>query len=944
MNKSNPTVTDQSRLITLLLLLCFFLTMVGNTQTPPDMLWPTYRGNQARNGISPLLGGMSETPEILWSVDLGGERTTAEKIQFSDLDRDGDEELIKAGRNYVVCESLLGQKLWKIDNLHNPSIIGFYDFNQSGRQSILIETNDFKEIQSMVIDGISGQAYELYRRQSAFGYRYKVANFIQNTPGQQLMVIWDGWGAAGQGQQLYLYLWQFDTHSNKPKQLLSIHESGNIFGAQALIADLENDGSAELIIISMQQAWVYDLPTGKPKNKYAWSTGIRTYSAYIDARQINSVNGLVCSLINPHIPGVQVITLKPDGTTQILWKQVVGSQEDQYQQKVKIKPAIPEPIQDLDGDNISEMLVSFTTEEDNHSNLIVFNSQTGEKLYQSKAEILTVDDLDGHHGLEIVYTEGRKLHIGRWQDKRLKSIWSANMAEPIINTIRPGAISTSTPGQSKLNPTLCRSVQDQSLFGLRFDHQEWFCRLKADNSLEKVRRALPSHLLNPSDLPTSEFKLTYSIENNILTVKRNTKVISARPILEQQTYMAPPALVDKTLGFGILVRDFKGNLIQLSPNGEKVKTWIERSPSHPHNYENHFSQAEFCDLDGDGQHELLTTTSAGLTSVGRVVVLDVTGKEKLSVEAFDNATEICLGATGIMAKGGRWFTVAYRFANGNPLEVAYDGQTGKPIWQRNQYGGELVRFGYPCPSIDYDGDGNQDMIISAGNYYGILDVVNNRHLVGPVLLGPTHLSGHWSTRFRPILVPQKRGNPAVFLHRNNGVSALLTLSGNYRWHYSLLPRDNMPFNQEGIADLDGDGNFEVVTAHRDGLLRAFNSQASSQLCPTCEPGTEVTMFNRAAEERWTYKIAGAINPSVYRSDQDFVSVDLDGDGTMEVLIGDGEGTLLALKERNGSCSTFWKVRITNRRLGSPIVADIDGDGRGEILVPSEEGLMHCLKF
>lgn len=104
------------------------------------------------------------------------------------------------------------------------------------------------------------------------------------------------------------------------------------------------------------------------------------------------------------------------------------------------------------------------------------------------------------------------------------------------------------------------------------------------------------------------------------------------------------------------------------------------------------------------------------------------------------------------------------------------------------------------------------------------------------------------------------------------------------------------------------------------------------------------MFNRAAEERWTYKIAGAINPSVYRSDQDFVSVDLDGDGTMEVLIGDGEGTLLALKERNGSCSTFWKVRITNRRLGSPIVADIDGDGRGEILVPSEEGLMHCLKF
>ena len=183
----------------------------------------------------------------------------------------------------------------------------------------------------------------------------------------------------------------------------------------------------------------------------------------------------------------------------------------------------------------------------------------------------------------------------------------------------------------------------------------------------------------------------------------------------------------------------------------------------------------------------------------------------------------------------------------------------------------------------------------------------------------------------------------MFLHRNNGVSALLSLSGTYRWHYSLLPRDNMPFNQEGIADLDGDGNFEVITAHRDGLLRAFNSKAGNQLCPTCDPETELTPYNRSAVERWTHKITGAINPSVYRSDQDFATVDLDGDGAMEILIGDGEGTLHALKEQNGVCTTLWKLSVTTRRLGSPIVADIDGDGQGEILIPSEDGIMHCLK-
>ena len=62
-----------------------------------------------------------------------------------------------------------------------------------------------------------------------------------------------------------------------------------------------------------------------------------------------------------------------------------------------------------------------------------------------------------------------------------------------------------------------------------------------------------------------------------------------------------------------------------------------------------------------------------------------------------------------------------------------------------------------------------------------------------------------------------------------------------------------------------------------------------------------------------------------------------------MLIGVCKGTLYALKEKNGICTTLWKLSISTRRLGSPIVADIDGDGQGEILIPSEDGIIHCLK-
>ena len=165
--------------------LLFALLILWNQQTPADTLWPTYRRDQTRNGISPLQGDMLEAPEVLWTVDLGGRQTTAEQIQFSDLDGDGVEELLRVGPNYIACELLLGQEQWRIEDLPNPKITGIYDFNQQDRRAILAESNDFRQTRSMVIDGHSGQVFELYQRQSVFGYRYRLANFLQDESGQQ---------------------------------------------------------------------------------------------------------------------------------------------------------------------------------------------------------------------------------------------------------------------------------------------------------------------------------------------------------------------------------------------------------------------------------------------------------------------------------------------------------------------------------------------------------------------------------------------------------------------------------------------------------------------------------------------------------------------------------------------------------------------------------------
>ena len=74
------------------------------------------------------------------------------------------------------------------------------------------------------------------------------------------------------------------------------------------------------------------------------------------------------------------------------------------------------------------------------------------------------------------------------------------------------------------------------------------------------------------------------------------------------------------------------------------------------------------------------------------------------------------------------------------LVVAYDGRTGKQLWVRDhygQYGQNPVVFvpHFPSAVLDYDGDGADDWVVCSENFYGIINVRENKDLVGIVSLG-----------------------------------------------------------------------------------------------------------------------------------------------------------------------------------------------------------------
>jgi hypothetical protein len=116
------------------------------------------------------------------------------------------------------------------------------------------------------------------------------------------------------------------------------------------------------------------------------------------------------------------------------------------------------------------------------------------------------------------------------------------------------------------------------------------------------------------------------------------------------------------------------------------------------------------------------------------------------------------------------------------------------------------------------------------------------------------------------------------------------------------------------ADLDGDGDLDILTAARNsGQIVWFN--------------------NRTIHRTALYPPANVNVIGVYQSARHVTSGDLDGDGDADVL-SIGERTLIWYENDGGSPPTFTPTQITSRQSNGRWVeiADMDGDGDQDLIV------------
>lgn len=160
------------------------------------------------------------------------------------------------------------------------------------------------------------------------------------------------------------------------------------------------------------------------------------------------------------------------------------------------------------------------------------------------------------------------------------------------------------------------------------------------------------------------------------------------------------------------------------------------------------------------------------------------------------------------------------------------------------------------------------------------------------------------------LDPDKPGLETVIVPLGREIYCL-DKDGDIIWSFNVH-KGIVASNSAVIADINGDGNLEVIVGMGDGVIYCLDKNG---------------------QPLWGYQAGWVMNntaPAI---------ADVDGDGGLEVVIGADDGKLYAV-HGDGTPVYGWP-QITHGSIASnPSIADINRDGRLEVVVTSYDGNMY----
>ena len=388
---------------------------------------------------------------------------------------------------------------------------------------------------------------------------------------------------------------------------------------------------------------------------------------------------------------------------------------------------------------------------------------------------------------------------------------------------------------------------------------------------------------------------------------------------------------------------------------------------------------------------------AASTSFGNVALGDLNNDGRLDVVAASSSANRLLVLLGQVSAPGTFGPAATYVLGNSPGQVVLgdvngDGRPDAVVSSSNgdKVVNVLLQAGtpgtfaatttYPAPNTadnvalaDVNGDGRLDIAVGGGNTDAVLLNVappptiasfdQASRAVGQVLvLNGTNLTGATSVRFGElpapagsfsanpdgtaltVTVPRLASTNTISVTTPGGTAlspAALTVtraSNSYTFTSAgNLQSDGSPLNvgdlsAPTVTDLDGNGRLDLLVGKSDGTVLRYEQTAAGS--PGFTAGTALTTTGGGTMDVGAYSA-----PTV---------TDLDGNGRLDLLVGNYDGTVLRY-EQTAAGSLSFTAGTTLQSTGggtmdvgsysAPTVTDLDGDGLLDLLVGNYDGTL-----